>query len=303
MHENAAELHEANRLSWNAATRAHDSHKGDQAAFLRAGGSTLFPEELELLGEVRGRRLLHLCCNGGQDTLSLAALGARVTGVDISDEAVATARRLARETGLEATFERADVYDWLPRAAAAVAGGTPPWDLVFSSYGALCWLSDLRAFARGVAAVLAPGGRLAWIEFHPFTAALEPGADGALQVCWPSLGGAHIQHRDGVRDYVAASGPGLVPSGYQPGVEGFENPHACHEFAWGVGDVVQAVLDAGLALETLRELPYTNGCRYFPEQVELPGRRFGPPPGCPEMPMMLALAARRAPESVLERAP
>jgi hypothetical protein len=75
------ELHEANRLSWDVATRAHNSHKGDQARFLREGGSTLFPEELELLGELRGRSLLHLQCNAGQDTLSLAARGATVTGV------------------------------------------------------------------------------------------------------------------------------------------------------------------------------------------------------------------------------
>ena len=103
------DLHEANRLSWNAATRAHNSHKGDQARFLREGGSTLHPEELELLGELRGRSLLHLQCNSGQDTLSLAARGALVTGVDISDEAISFARRLSADSGLPATFERAFV--------------------------------------------------------------------------------------------------------------------------------------------------------------------------------------------------
>ena len=83
------DLHEANRLSWNAATQAHNSHKIDQAGFLRRGGSTLFAEELALLGDVRGLRIAHLQCNAGQDSLSLAALGALVTGVDISDEAIA----------------------------------------------------------------------------------------------------------------------------------------------------------------------------------------------------------------------
>jgi len=70
------DLHEQNRRSWNAGTAAYNSHKGDQAAFLRGGGCTLFPEELELLGDVAGLDLLHLQCNSGQDTLSLAALGA-----------------------------------------------------------------------------------------------------------------------------------------------------------------------------------------------------------------------------------
>ena len=70
----AREYHEENRLAWNEATKAHNSHKGDQARFLREGGSTLFPEEVALLGDIDGKRLLHLQCNAGQDTLSLARL-------------------------------------------------------------------------------------------------------------------------------------------------------------------------------------------------------------------------------------
>jgi len=104
-------LHEANRASWNAATLAHNSHKGDQASYLREGGCTLFPEELTLLGDLQGKDLVHLQCNAGQDTLSLARRGARVTGVDISDEAISFARELSRQAGLPATFHRRDVYD------------------------------------------------------------------------------------------------------------------------------------------------------------------------------------------------
>ncbi|MBM4431542.1 MAG: class I SAM-dependent methyltransferase, partial [Chloroflexi bacterium] len=111
------DLHEENRLSWNEATKAHNSHKKDQARFLRQGGSTLFPEEIELLGDVRGLSLLHLQCNAGQDTLSLAKRGAVVTGVDISDEAIAFARQLSRDSGIPATFVRSDVYDWLTQTA------------------------------------------------------------------------------------------------------------------------------------------------------------------------------------------
>src|SRR5215471_9001220 len=99
-------LREANRRSWNAATRAHNSHKGDQARYFREGGSTLRPEELGLLGEVVGLRVLHLLCNSGQDTLSIARLGAEVTGVDISDEAIDFATRLAADVGIAATFQR-----------------------------------------------------------------------------------------------------------------------------------------------------------------------------------------------------
>src|SRR5262245_52108836 len=113
------DLHEENRLSWNAATAAHNSHKADQAQFLAGGGTTLHPEELELLGPLAGQRVLHLCCNSGQDTLSLARLGAQVTGVDISDEAIAFALRLSADSGIPGAFARADVYDWLEQAHAA----------------------------------------------------------------------------------------------------------------------------------------------------------------------------------------
>src|SRR5690349_20003541 len=149
------ELHQDNRIAWNAATVAHNSHKADQARFLREGGTTLFPEELELLGVIEGRRLVHLQCNAGQDSLCQARLGATVTGVDISDEAIAFARRLSTVAGIPATFVRADVYDCLAEAA-----GRPEWyDIAFSSYGAIPWLSDIRAWARGIAAILKPGGR------------------------------------------------------------------------------------------------------------------------------------------------
>ncbi len=163
------EQHEANRRSWNAATVAHNSHKGDQARFFREGGSTLFPEEVELLGELAGKRLVHLQCNAGQDTLSLARLGAVATGVDISDEAIEFARRLSAESGIAAEFERADVLEWMEDAA----GRGRRFDLAFSSYGALVWLSDLSAWARGVASVLAPGGRVVVIDYHPFALTLD----------------------------------------------------------------------------------------------------------------------------------
>src|SRR3712207_1106866 len=123
------DLHEENRIAWNAATVAHNSHKVDQAGFLRGGGSTLYPEEIELLGDLTGKSLVHLQCNAGQDTLSLAQLGATVVGVDISDEAIAFAQQLSGESGIPATFVRSDVFDWLADAA------TKPerYDVVFSS--------------------------------------------------------------------------------------------------------------------------------------------------------------------------
>jgi SAM-dependent methyltransferase len=279
------ELHQQNRRSWNHATRAHNEHKGDQAAFLRNGGSTLFPEELELLGDLRGKRLVHLQCNSGQDSLSLAARGAQVTGVDISDEAIEFARTLSSGSGIAATFDRADVYDWLTTA-------TGPFDIVFSSYGALCWLSDLPTWARGIARLLAPGGRLVIMEFHPVLNLFDD--DGHItSKLTVGGGGGHIQWDKGVGDYVAAS-QGALPAGEYIETKPFANPEACHEWEWSIADVVDAVARGGLRIEHLREWPYSNGCRFFPNMVALDGDRWALAPDAPKVPLMYGLIASRA---------
>lgn len=275
------ELHEDNRISWNAATEAHNSHKRDQVTFFRNGGSTLFPEEIELLGDLHGKSLLHLQCNAGQDTLSLARLGATVTGVDISDTAVEFARSLSAEAGIPATFERSDIFDWLAATAST-------FDVVFSSYGALVWLSDLKAWGRGIARVLKPGGHVVVLDFHPMFSAFEEG----WRLTYDYMGGTHIAF-EGVGDYVVLGGDVLTPSGYQEGVVDFKNPHPSHEFCWGVADVVMPLIDAGLRLTTLREYPYSNGFKRFSDMHALPGGRFVMPEGMPQIPMMLGVVAEK----------
>lgn len=271
-------LHEQNRRSWNAITPVHNSHKRDQVGFFRAGGSTLFPDELELLGDVAGERLVHLQCNCGQDSLSLAQLGAEVLGVDISDRAIAFAEDLARETGIAARFVRADLLDWL-------ATTDERFELAFSSYGTIGWLSDLDAWARGVARILAPGGRLVLLEFHPLVWSFGPEPDDYF------LPGT-IDEAEGVGDYVGRT-EALSPSGFAAG-EDFDNPEPAHAFQWTVAMILQAVIDAGLQLEQVREYPYANGALLFEGMQPLEGRRFAMPKGQPQMPLMFGLAARAA---------
>lgn len=280
------DLRDHNRRSWNAATEAHGVHKRDEAEFLARGGSTLFPEELELLGELEGRELAHLQCNAGQDSLSLVRRGAVVTGVDLSDVAVETARELARATGLAATFERADLLEWLERAAS----DGRRWDLAFSSYGCVSWLPDLEAWARGIAGVLRPGGRFVLVEFHPVALVLdERGGPG-----WPySSEGEPLVLEEGVGDYVADSGEALAPSGYHESEEPFRNPHPACEWVWGLGEVVNALVGAGLRLERLEEYRYTNGWKAFPGMIPLSGRRFAMPEGFPDLPLMFGLVASK----------
>lgn len=283
---------EENRISWNAATAQHNTHKGDQAAFFRAGGNTLYPEEIALLGGIRGKTLLHLQCNAGQDTLSIAAhLGATVTGVDISDEAIAFARRLAADSGIPASFIRSDAYDWFRT-------NQTHYDVVFSSYGALPWLADLPGWGQGVAAALKPGGHFVLVEFHPALAIL----DGALTGDWSQgndyMGGTHYAFPIGIGDYVADAG-GTLPNteDYIPPTEPYVNPNPSHEFSWGIADTVTALLDAGLRLTALREYPYSNGFRPYANMVQIPGGRWTFADEIPVMPLMFAVRAERDPEA------
>ena len=267
------------RESWDAATRHHNAHKGDQATFLRGGGDTLFEEELALLGPLEGKELAHLQCNAGQDTLCLARRGARATGVDLSPEAVAFARRLSAESGIAADFVEAELVAWL--------GASEParWDLAFSSYGAVGWIADLGAWARGIARVLRPGGRFVYVEFHPlvwsFDDAFAPRGDDYF---------AAEPFAEPVGDYVAKSGAALG------GVDGAE-PGANAVPAWSYQHTLAAVVDAlaraGLALERLAEYPYANGCRLKPSMVPLGPRRWAMPEGVARLPLMFGLSARR----------
>ncbi|MFB2669950.1 class I SAM-dependent methyltransferase [Shewanella xiamenensis] len=147
-----------NKTAWDARTRVHlTSDFYDVAGFLR-GNSSLREIELSEL-DVAGKSLLHLQCHFGLDTLSWARMGAKVIGVDLSEVAIAEARKLAQQTQLSAEFICSDVY--------SVVGKVEPQDIVFTSYGAIVWLPDLTLWAQTIAACLKPGGQFYMAEFHP----------------------------------------------------------------------------------------------------------------------------------------
>jgi SAM-dependent methyltransferase len=275
------DLHELNRRSWNAATPAHNRHKGDQAAFLR-DGSTLHPEELDLLGPLEGKDLVHLQCNAGQDTLSLAKLGARVTGVDISDEAIRFARQLSADSGIPATFERSDVFDWFDVAQEAA------FDLAFASYGAVMWLSDIQAWGRGVEKVLRPGGRVVLVEFHPVAMMFD---EKMRFVFAYTRHGVELHDASGVGDYVGLSDGALSRGNVV--AEPFVNPNPSVSFDWSIAEIVTALIGAGLRLDVYVEWPYTNGWKPYESMKALPGHRWTLPDGSLEIPMMFGLAATK----------
>ena len=281
-----ADYTEKNRLSWNAATARHNLHKGNQTAFFRDGGSTLYPEETDLLGDVRGKSLVHLQCNCGQDSLSIARhLGAKVTGVDISDEAIVFAKQLSQDAAISATFVQAEVLQWCESTEER-------FDVAFASYGALTWLHDLKRWARGVKRILKSGGRLVVIEFHPALMMFDENAPWQLK--YDYMGGAAIEEPDGVGDYVGESGGNLSMGGTDMELPEFENPHPAVAFPWGVADKVSAVIEAGLSLRHLEEYPYSNGWKPYPDMIEGDGRRILMPEGMPKIPMMLSFVAEAA---------
>src|SRR5579859_7207675 len=160
---------EANRATWNLwVTRDTGSDHHKDVGRYRRTGSSLRPIEQAELGDVTGATLLHLQCNLGSETLSWARLGARVTGVDIADDAISFAQALAEEDGLAdaARFIRSDIYD-LPAVLAE------RFDIVIATYGALCWAPDLERWAQVAASFVTPGGRLLLVDLHPCGMAMD----------------------------------------------------------------------------------------------------------------------------------
>ena len=149
-----------NRGLWNEKTKYHVSSAFyDMDSFL-VGRSTLNDIELELIGDVNNKAIAHLQCHFGQDSLSLARLGANVTGVDLSDVAIEKAKELAAQLQLKANFIQSDVYS-LPEHLYG------QFDIVYSSYGVLGWLPDMERWAQVVSKLLKKNGMLILVEFHP----------------------------------------------------------------------------------------------------------------------------------------
>ncbi len=150
-----------NKLSWNQRTEAHFASEFYDVKSFLAGKSSLQNIELELLGDVKGKSILHLQCHFGQDSISLARMGASVTGIDFSDAAIDKAKTLARDAQADLEFICCDVYD-LPNHLSK------KYDIVFTSYGTIGWLPDLDKWAKVIEHFLLPKGKLIFVEFHPF---------------------------------------------------------------------------------------------------------------------------------------
>lgn len=270
---NAEDPVEANRRLWDARTPIHVRSEFYDVDGFRSGAMSLRPLELDEVGDVSGKRLLHLQCHFGLDTLSWARLGAEVTGLDFSGEAVAAARRLAEEVGVDARFVESDVHD----ATAALDGEA--FDVVFTSYGVLSWLPDIRRWAQVASDLVAPGGFLYVAEIHPASQVLddEPGVE-ELRVGYPY--------------WTAPDRPlRFEESGTYADVDA---DIRLPEYVWlhGLGDIVTALIEAGLVLDFLHEHPHTVFQQLpFLEQGDDGWWRM--PEDVPTLPLLFSLRASK----------
>lgn len=264
---------EQNRARWDEVVDIHVSSDFYRVAEFKAGRSALDPIVLSELGDVSGQKLLHLQCHFGLDTLSLARLGARVTGLDFSPKAIAAARNLAEEAGIDAQFIEGRVEQ-----APNLAG--TDFDIVFTSWGVLVWLPDINLWAQTVAKCLKPGGRFYIAEGHPILWIFEDQKD------------AYLDNLSVVRSY------------FLDGPQRWENPfdyaeptvslkhHQSNEWQHGLGEVVTALADAGLRIEFLHEhdrLVWPG----VPGMVDNGEGEYRAPEGAPRLPFAYSISARK----------
>jgi SAM-dependent methyltransferase len=224
--------HQANLALWNEWADINAKSKTYDVAGFLAGKDTLTPIELEELGPVAGKTLLHLQCHFGLDTLSWARRGARVTGVDFSDRAVSLAQDLAWQAGLEARFICGDVYA-LPEALSG------QFDVVYTTYGVLCWLRDLKRWAELIARCLKPGGVFYVADFHPFLYVFDDDHPTELRVKHPYF-------------YRPVPMEWAVHGSYADR-EAQVNQPVEYEWAHSLGEIVSVLAEAGLRIEFLHE--------------------------------------------------
>jgi SAM-dependent methyltransferase len=277
---------ELNRGHWDEATRLHTRGNVYGIEDFKAGQCRLHRVEVEEVGDVRGKRLLHLQCHFGIDTLSWARRGAHVTGVDFSPQGIAMARQLARDVGLEdqSNFVCSDLYGL--RSVLDAPGG---FDIIYTSYGVLNWLPALAPWGALIAHYLARNGSFHIVEAHP-TARIFP-----LDEDMAKLGSFRP-----VSSYF--HDPGGI--GWAPGADyadpSVQHDIGTHEWQHSLGDILGALIGAGLRVDWLHEFPFcawnvVAGCEVV-ERFSSSHAYYALPSSQPQLPLMFSLRASRPAE-------
>jgi SAM-dependent methyltransferase len=257
---------EKNRQLWNARTDVHLTSEFYALDNFLKGKSSLNSIELDLLGDLERKSVLHLLCHFGQDSISLARLGATVTGVDLSDNAIAKARELSSQTGVAAEFICSDIYD-LPNHLEK------KFDVIFTSYGTIGWLPDLDKWAKVVAQFLKPGGKFVFAEFHPVVWMF----DNALE---------KVAYSYFNREAIIETENGTYAD--QNSAIALESVGWNHD----LGEVLGSLLKNGLELKTFEEFDYSP-YNVFPNMTEPEPGKFRVAHLDGKIPLVYALTAVR----------
>ena len=265
------EFRKANLDNWNNRAEIHAaSQQYDVAGYVTDPSKLSDTAQIDRaeLGDVRGKSLLHLQCHIGTDTVSLARLGATVSGVDFSQQAIAVARKLAADTGADARFEMAELYD------------TPnvihdQFDIVYTGVGALCWLPSIAEWAKVVSRMLKPGGILYVRDFHPMLLAMDTDRDDDQLVVGYPYSGEHPMRFENTATYT--DGPPLAHS-------------VSYEWNHGLADTVMALLHNGLRLQSLKEYPFAAS-QIMDCMVQDAIGQWRLPPGRDLIPLMFSITA------------
>lgn len=236
---------ELNKESWNEFTPAHvDSDFYDVASF-KKGASSLNNIELDGLGDVSGKSLLHLQCHFGMDTLSLARLGADVTGVDLSDVSVKVANGLATELNIPARFIASNVYDIDQHLEKQ-------YDIIYTAYGAINWLDDLDRWAALIHKFLKPNGVFYMVEFHPYIYTLD-----------------HQDMKIKTSYFKTDPMESMADESYTDGSKTEKKNLRYVEWNHSLSEVIGSLQKAGLQLEAFNEFPYSvYNCFDNMEEIE-----------------------------------
>lgn len=255
---------EINKAAWNKQTPYNVNSEFYNNGSFKIGKNSLNDIELNLLGNIAGKTILHLQCHFGQDTLSMVKLGATATGIDFSDLAIAEAQKLSAETGLPAKFICSDVYK-LPEVL------DEKFDIVFTSYGTIGWLPDLDKWAAVIAKFLKPGGRFVFAEFHPVVWMFDTNFE-------------KVEYRYFKDEAIVETSSGTYADNDAP-IE-FETVSWNHS----IGEVITSLVTAGLTIESFNEYDYSPyNC--FKDMYEYETGKFRTKVHGNKLPMVYSLSA------------
>lgn len=227
--ENFENYFNTNKETWNKKVAIHAESEMYNMENFKSGKSSLMPYELKALGNVNGKSLLHLQCHFGQDTLSWQRMGAECVGVDLSDEGIKLAKKLNNELQLDAEFVCCNVLDTSEYVK-------DKFDIVFTSYGTIGWLPDLKPWAKMISERLKTGGIFYIVEFHPILWMFDY-IDGKPKMKY------HYSQDE------------VIYEEYEGTYANQSSKMVSKEYGWnhGLSEVVNALIEAGLQIDYLNE--------------------------------------------------